>query len=357
MTPDDFFFHLLEARTVAVTTHISPDGDALGSELALARALEMEGAEVRLINHDPPPANLEWLPGADRLEVFEGSLEQRRFIDEADALVVVDTNAAHRVGDLETAVQASGATSFLIDHHLDPETWFDYAYARDQASSAGELVSELLRAHNPELIDEAIATCLYTAIMTDTGSFRYSSVTPAVHDHVAELLRRGGFNPEPIHTAVFDTRTFAGLRLLALSLRSLRVCHGGAVSYMVLSLDMLEDAQATTEEAEGFVSYPLSMKGVQAALFFTETSQGTKISFRSKGDVHVDGWARAFGGGGHRNASGAYVEAPLEEVIDEVVAAAPKHLGLEEGADEASNGLSEEDSEYLSTLINQNKGS
>ena len=351
---------LLDSTSVVICTHIRPDGDAIGSQLALAHFLEAQGVTVHCINTDPAAPNLTWMPGAEALQTFDGSLAQRQLIDAADVVAVVDTNKLSRIGEVHTAVEASQAQRVLIDHHLEPEPGFDATFSRDTASSTGELIYELIAAHDASAIDEAIATNLYVAIMTDTGSFRYSSVTPRVHDIIADLLRRGDLSPEPIHSAIYDTRTFAGLRLLSRSLDTLRVRYDGFVSYMLITRQMLDAAEASTDDAEGFVNYPLSMRGVQAALLFTETAKGVKISFRSKGTVAVNGWAKAFGGGGHRNASGVFIERALDDVVDAVIAAAPTHLDLPAGAtakasapDEAPDpDLTADDEAYLSQLLN-----
>lgn len=347
-----------------ITTHIRPDGDAIGSQLALLRVLEALGKEVVCLNSDPPPDNLGWLPGIDRAEVFDGSLAQREWIDGADAVLVVDTNALHRLGRLGPAVEASRAKKVLIDHHTEPEAWFDVAFVRDTASSTGELVYELL-AHLGALdrIDAAVATALYTAIMTDTGSFRYSSVTPHVHRIVADLLERGDLQPAPIHTSLFDARTLDGLRLLGLALETITLHYGGQLGTMVVTQRMVRDSGSGLDETEGFVNYALSVAGVRAAVIFLETDSGVKMSFRSKGDAYVNEWARAFGGGGHRNASGAYVAGrPLDDVFHDVLHAAPRFLDLPEADDApagpkpSAQGLSDEDAQYLSSLLARQAG-
>jgi len=357
--PDSVRRLLLDSTSVVICTHIRPDGDAIGSQLALAQYLQQEGVTAHCINSDAAAPNLTWMPGADALQTFDGSLAQRKLIDAADVVAIVDTNKLDRIGEVQTAVRASSAKRVLIDHHLEPEGGFDATFSRDTASSTGELVYELIHGHNPGRIDEAIATNLYVAIMTDTGSFRYDSVTPRVHDVIADLLRRGDLSPEPMHSAIYDTRTFAGLRLLSRSLDTLRVRYDGFVSYMLITRQMLEDAGASTDDAEGFVNYPLSMRGVQAALLFTETAKGVKISLRSKGDVAVNTWAKAFGGGGHRNASGVFIEESLDDVVESVIGAAPKHLDLPADAtasstpdDAADPALTDDDAAYLSTLLN-----
>lgn len=349
--PDQVLPLLLESRRVFITTHVRPDGDALGSQLALGRFLRKLGKEVAMINNDPPPYNLGWLPGADEVEVFDGSLRQRELIDAADLVAIVDTNAIDRLGRLSAPVQHASGRKILIDHHPRPENWFDARFVVESAASTGELIYDLIAAHDAAHVDPEIATTLYTAIMTDTGSFRYSNVTPRLHRIVAELLERGDLSPAPLHTAVYDTRSLQGLRLLSRALESITLHFGNQVGYMVISQRMLRDTGAGSDDTEGLVNYVLSVEGVKAAVLFYEVDSGTKMSFRSKAELAVNDWARAFGGGGHRNAAGAFVERGLDETIDAVMTAAPRYLDLDPYEAESGHELSPDDASYLSSLL------
>ncbi len=354
---------LLEKNRFLITTHVRPDGDAIGSQLALGHFLHKLGKQVAMINNDAMPDNLAWLPGADAIKIFDSSVAQHEHIGAADVIVVVDTNALNRVGKkVAQPVKNSGAIKVLIDHHTEPETWFDHTFVRDTASSTGELIYELINAYDPELIDTPIALALYAAILTDTGSFRYSSVTPAVHRIIADVMERGSVQADDVYAALYEMRSPQWIRLLSQVLDTLRLRFDGLLSYLVISRRVLEDTGATSEDIEGFVSYGLAIEGVRVALIFTETQRGTKISFRSKGDLYVHEWARAFGGGGHRNASGAFVRRPLDAVIHEVMDSAPHYLGLSDAAPttdgqvqnhgQADNdgALSPEDATYLSIM-------
>lgn len=332
-----------------ITTHARPDGDAVGSQLGLGRFLEKRGKQVTLLNSDPPGRTLEWIPGVEDVEVFEGTFEQLKSLTEAEVIFVLDTNVAERLEKLADPVRKSGAVKVLVDHHTNPEDWFDLAYQRDTASSTGELVYELIRADKPDLVDAEIATALYTAIMTDTGSFRYSSVTPETHRVVADLLERGGIQPAPIHAALYDNRSLASVRLLGLALDRVKLAYDGRIGYTVVTGDMMRRVGADSDDKEGIVGHVLSIEGVQAALLFTETSGGAKVSFRSEAGVHVNEWAASFDGGGHRNASGAYIKLPLNEAIDAVLEAAPRFIDLSDP--ENGDTLSEADASYLSTML------
>lgn len=348
---DDALALLRDHDHFLLTTHIRPDGDAIGSELGLGRYLQRQGKSVTLLNSDPVPDHLAWLPGADQVEVFDGTPDQLKALAEAEVAVVLDTNAAERLGDVAGPLRRSGATTLLVDHHTDPEGWFDHRYQRDTAAATAELLYELIRDDRPELVDADLATALYTGIMTDTGSFRYSSVTPSVHRAVADLLERGGIEPAPVHSALYDNRSLASLRLLSSVLQRIRLRYDGQVGYAVVTPEMLKAADATSDDKQGLVSYVLSIEGVRAALLFTETSGGTKVSFRSAIGTHVNGWAQSFGGGGHRNASGAYLEGyALDEAVEAVVGAAPRFLDL--GNDQpGGDTLSDEDAAYLEEML------
>lgn len=341
---------LRDSERVFITTHIGPDGDALGSQIALGRFLEKCGHHVDMVNADEAPRNLEWMPGIEDIEIFDNSLDQHEALAAADVVFVLDTNGAERLGKLGSMVKNATATKVLIDHHQRPEQWFDMLYQRPTAAATGELVYELIDAVDPSLIDSPIATALYTAIMTDTGSFRYSNVTPEVHRIVADILERGAVQPAPIHERIYDRRSMAGLRLLGQMLNRIRLHYDGQIGYSVVTQRMVRETNASWDEKEGFVNYVLSIEGVRAALLFSETNDGAKISFRSEASVRVDTWARAFGGGGHQNAAGAYVKRPFKEAIEAVLDAAPRYVDLSEVAG-AENGLSEEDASYLETLL------
>jgi phosphoesterase RecJ-like protein len=349
---DRFLAEVLDSRQVVITTHVRPDGDAIGSQLALGLYLEKKGKTVHLLNSDPPPANMGWLPQIRKIVTYDQSIAQRQLVDAADALIVIDTNALDRVGNLAGPVKGSRARKYLIDHHTGPETWFDATYVRDTASSAGELVYELIAHADAGDIDPPIATALYAAILTDTGSFRFSSVSPAVHRIVADLLERGRLDPAGIYAAIYESRSPESLRLLGQVLASMRLQYGGTVGYIVISQRMLNDTRADSEEADGFANYVMMIEGVRVAVMFLETAKGIKVSFRSRGDAHVHEWARSLGGGGHRNASGAFLERrALDDAISDTMARAPRYVDVPSEAAGDGDGVSDEDLSYLKTLL------
>lgn len=355
---DQFVSTLKECKSAAITTHTRPDGDGIGSQLALGLFLEKQGVDVFLVNHDRAPYTLDWLPGLDRIRVFDGSVSQRERIARAEVLIVADTNNENRLGDVGPSFRSANGKRLLIDHHTASEDWFDLELNDEWASSTGELVYEIFAAWDLDAIDADIAAALYVAVMTDTGSFRFSNVTARVHHLIGDLIERGGLDSSTIHADIFDRRSPEGIRLLSRVLSTLELYFDGQIGSMVISRQALNETGANIEEAEGFVNHILSVEGVRVALLYTETERGTKVSFRSKGENHVHAWAQALRGGGHRNASGAFVRKPLEETMRLVIEKAPKFIELTEASGIEVDEITDEDAEYLTSLLDeQSKGS
>jgi phosphoesterase RecJ-like protein len=306
-----------------ITSHIRPDGDAIGSVAALGGLLKKLGKKVEMMLSDPAPNNLTWLAKENGVQTFEGSIEDRNKIVLADVIFVVDVNQLDRLGELAKSVEQSPAKKILVDHHLDPQDWFDLRYVENTATSTGELVYNIIQAHDLSLMDEFMARALYTAIMTDTGSFRFDTVTAKTHHIIAEIMERGNIAPADIHIKVYDNKSLGGLQLLGMSLETLHLVYDGRLSYMVVNQDMIRRSGAHTSEAEGFVNHLLSIDSVQICVLFLEIERGIKMSFRSKGEIAVNKWASHFGGGGHRNASGAFVQGKLNNIIKKVIETAP----------------------------------
>lgn len=334
---------LAGASRVVISSHIRPDGDALGSEIAVARALLALGKEVLVLNADGPPRNLDWLvepqpPGlVQRYE--RGRLAHAEAVARADVLLVVDTNAKHRLGAVGELFAQASAPVLLLDHHTHPEAWFDVACVRESASATAEIAYDLIAGLDPALITRDVATALYVGIMTDTGSFRYGATTARTHAVTADLLARGGLSPEPIHVAVFDGKSLGSLRLMAAVFQTIQTHYGGRLATMVVTQETVRAAGAFFDETEGLVNYALALDGVVAAVIFLELPSGVKASFRSVGDCPINGWAARFGGGGHPNASGAYVEGvTARRFLKDVVDSAPPHIVLDPAAPPADDG-------------------
>ena len=281
------------------------------------------------------------------LQQYEsGDLGQAQAVAEADVLLVVDTNAGHRIGDVEGVFRKAGKPVLLLDHHPDPEGWFDVACVRTEAAAAAEIAYDLIAGIDPGLIDRAVATALYVGVMTDTGSFRYSATTPRTHAIIADVLDRGDLRPEPIHVSIFDGRSREGLALLSAALATIVTHYEGRLATLFVTQDMIRSTGAFFDETEGLINYGLSLDGVLAAVIFLELPSGVKLSFRSKGDCPINGWAGQFGGGGHPNASGAFVkDGQLRRVMKDVVDAAPLHVAADPHAlaDDEDDEISADD--------------
>ncbi len=351
--PDKIISVLQDAQSIVISTHTRPDGDAIGSQLALGLFLRRVGKNVLLLNSDPTPYNMEWLNGADLIQTFDGSLSQLESVQQADAVVVVDTNGQNRMGEVGLSLRNAPGKKLLIDHHTDAEDWFDESWSRETASSAGQLVYEILSSWNSDEIDRDIAEALYVAIMTDTGSFRYSHVTPELHRMIAQLIQQGDLDVSKIYGEVYETRSPESIRLLSRVLSTLEMWHGGRVGTMAISRTALRETGAAIAEADGFVNHVLTLDGVSVAVMFTETARGTKASFRSKEDFEVNKWAASFGGGGHKHAAGAFLKERLEPAMRRVMNAAARFLPAVSSVDDSSEGMVElgaEDAALLESL-------
>ena len=242
-----FLDRLLAHDRFVLTTHVRPDGDAIGSALAFARMLTALGRTATVLVSDPAPDTLAFLPDIDRIAVYDpADAAQQAVVAAATARVLLDANAAARTGRMEAMWRSGAAEHFLVDHHTHPEAWFAAAHARESASSTAELVAELF-AEAGVALDTGAATLLYTGLMTDTGSFRFSNTTPAVHRLAADLLAAGVDVPA-VHDAVYDNRRLGALRLLARALDTIALHHGGKVASMQMPVRMLRQSDAHTDE-------------------------------------------------------------------------------------------------------------
>lgn len=313
---------LSEPKNIVITTHRAPDGDAVGSSLALGHLLKHQGHHVDVIVPDAFPAFLKWMKGADTIIVFEMSkIRSKEAISKADIIFSLDYNHLSRIADLGEFVGASTAKKALIDHHLEPDTNFDFSLSDTSASSTAELVHRF--ATEMDLLsglNQDVAECLYSGIMTDTGSFRFSSTTATTHRVVADLMD-AGLVPDKVHQAIFDTNSFSRLKLLGFTL-SERFEYDSARKFSVLRLSNQDklDFHYQKGDTEGFVNYGLSVLGSKMSVFLSEDEGYTKFSFRSKGDLDVNQIARQhFNGGGHKNAAGGRLDLPIEDAYKRLI--------------------------------------
>lgn len=312
---------IAKAEKIAIVTHYNPDGDAIGSSLALYNFMENEGKTVNAIIPNRFPDFLEWMPNSEKVLVANGHLSQvKKVLKEADLIFVVDMNAPHRAGrDIEHLLLKSKAYKILIDHHIHPEIDCDVMYSCVKTTSASELVFNFLYKYLKYGLDKlslAIAQCLYVGIITDTGSLTYSCNYLETYRTIEKLIKRG-VDGEDIHRKVYDNYSESRMRLLGqLLCQRLKVMPEKATSYTFLTADDMKANHYKDGDTEGFVNYGLSMKGILFTAFFSERGEKIHVSFRSKGTFDVNQFARKhFNGGGHRNAAAADYFDTLENTI------------------------------------------
>jgi phosphoesterase RecJ-like protein len=307
------------SQTFFVAAHEGPDGDAIGSTLALTNVLREMGKDVVAYNRDRAPLEYAFLPGFDTV-VNEVSSSQT-----FDVGFVLDAGALERAGSW---IRERCRTLVNVDHHPYSEDFGDIYYVDTEACSTGVLIYRLLQAANHPVSND-VATCIYTTILSDTGSFRYSNANPEAFQVAGEMIGLG-VDPWSIASGLYESQEFVRLRLLALALPTLRLSSCGLYASIAVSLDMYAEADANEEATDRFINYPRSIRGVEVAIFFRQiTSNSFKVGFRSKGNVDVGALARAMNGGGHHNAAGATVEGSLESVqgwvYDRVAELLPDH--------------------------------
>ncbi len=306
------------ATTFVITSHINPDGDAIGSETALALFLKGRGKTVSVINQSVTPDNLKFLSE----EIFPVDLydpsRHSTLIRAADCIIVVDTNAPNRFFALADDVAANAGLTICIDHHLEPEVFADLYITDAEAPATSELLYGLFHAIDESAITAPIARALYTGIMTDTGSFRFPKTDADTHMITADLLRRGA-DPSEIYQSVYDNGPVNKLQLLGRALDSMKTIENGAVAWMTIRQDDFFHTSTVAADTDNLINYTLSIGGVRIGLMFTELDGVVKVSFRSKGDIWINRLAKEFGGNGHKHAAGARITGRmLDEIVGEV---------------------------------------
>lgn len=309
---------LSKPKNIAILIHKNPDGDAIGSSLGLYHYLNKLNHSVRIISPNAFPEFLKWMPGSNDIINHYSTADLANLnIEKADIIFCLDFNAIERTSVLKDTFMKSKAETILIDHHPQPENFCKFMFSTIQTSSTAELVYDFIVAMDgKKLVDKEIAECLYVGIMTDTGSFSYSSNYPGTYTTTAELVKLG-IDAQLIHNLVYDTNSENRMRLLGFSLNSaMKVFPEYHAAYIALSKQDLKNFKHQIGDTEGFVNYPISMSDICVSALFMEMGDQIKISFRSKGDFDVNVFARNhFNGGGHKNASGGRAKSSLEEVV------------------------------------------
>jgi phosphoesterase RecJ-like protein len=305
-------------KKIAVISHLNPDGDALGSSLGLQNLFLKMGHQCNTISPNDYPEFLRWLPGNETIVVFWHFRKQALdLIKDADIIFAIDFNELKRVQELKEAFEAASAYKLLIDHHPEPSIPVDFMLSETTASSTAELVYRFIKdAGFVHLVDKDIATCLFTGIMTDTGCFSYNSSGRETWKTVADLLGYG-INKDEIYSLTYDNYSEHRMRLLGYCLNEkMEVYPGFRTGFIALSKEDLAKFHFEAGDSEGFVNYPLSIKGINVSALFIEKDDRIRISFRSKGKFAVNELAKKhFNGGGHKNAAGGESYLTLNETI------------------------------------------
>jgi len=310
-------------QKIVIIPHKNPDGDAIGSTLALWHYLENRGQKATVISPNDYPKFLKWMPGNDKILNFESKNTQAlAALQQATMIFTLDFNHLGRAGQLEPLLEASRATFIMIDHHQAPADYAVVTYSDVMMSSTCEMVYNFIEfLGDANKITPEMAHCIYTGIMTDTGSFKFSSTTSRTHQVVADLIDKGANNTE-IHHQIYDTNSPSRLHLLGTALKNMVILEEYRTAYITLSQEELDKYDFKKGDTEGFVNYGLTLEGIRFAVIFIENKEEgiIKISFRSVGDFSVNEFARNhFNGGGHDNAAGGRSEVSIEETAKKFV--------------------------------------
>ena len=327
---DKFDAVIQEHRKFVIVCHVNPDGDAIGSVLAMSSFLKRRGHEVIPIAPNAFPSFLAWMPGAQDILIFENDVEaSRNAIQSADYIIMLDFNSLSRCGLLHNEIGKTRVPRILIDHHRDPDMGQFYcAWSETNVSSASELVAEIILHYGMEYLDENIATNLLVGIMTDTGSFAHSIYHPRTFEIVSALVEKSASYNE-IHRLVYDTFSENRLRLLGYAINKMEVLDEYATAIIALSKSELDSFDYHVGDTEGIVNYPLSLKKVKMSVLITERQEQIRLSFRSKGDFSVHELSnKHFKGGGHTNAAGGTLNCTIEEAVEKLKSVLPEYKDL-----------------------------
>ena len=307
---------LLSPKSVVIVTHRNPDGDALGSSLGFKMFLEKKGHEVSFISPNAYTSNLKWMPGTDGIMVYENGMGKKiceAKIKSAELIFCLDFNALTRLETLGEAIKNSPAYKVMIDHHQQPEDFADLAFGDVTYCATAEMIYDIIAdMEETELIDEKIAECLYTGLATDNGFFQFNNTTPNAHIVAAGLVAKGAkpdFVSEKINNVFRESR----LRFFGYCLNEkLKLVKNNQVAYIMVGQAEIKKFNLQSGDSESLVNYPFKIEGVKVSVYFSEEPDRVKISFRSRGEVDVNSFARTFfEGGGHRNAAGGMSTASL----------------------------------------------
>lgn len=286
-----------------LTTHVNPDADAIGSEVAFYQILKKLNKKVIIYNHSQTPYNLEFLDSEKVIKKFNSETDKDVF-NECDVLIALDFNRPDRLVSMKEGFNKSNKFKICIDHHQDAEKFVDEQFIGLNYSATGEIIYDFIEKTNIVELDYSIAYPVYAAIMTDTGSFRFERTTSELHRVIARLLDLN-IDPGEVYDKIYDQSKFSKIKLLGRALNSLNLTAENQIGYMILTQKDFNDVDGIESDTDGFVNHSLSVENVRLGILFIELKDGFKVSFRSKGTLPVNKLAGEFGGGGHINAAGA----------------------------------------------------
>ena len=306
-------------KKIAIIPHRSPDGDAMGSTLGLYHFLLKNNHHPVVVSPNEFPDFLAWIPGSETVKIYEKDKKNcTKILEEAELVFTLDFNALHRVGEMEKVLEKLVVPFVMIDHHQSPDNYAAVTYSDTAFGSTCEMLYHFIAALGKKSdIDKTIGTCIYTGILTDSGSFRFPKTTGTTHRIIADLIDLGVENSE-IPALLYDNSSYGRLQLLGRALQNMKVLTQQKTAYTTLTQEELNLFDHIKGDTEGIVNYGLSIKGIVFTAIFIENAEEKiiKISFRSQGDFDVNSFAREhFNGGGHRNAAGGKSEVSMEETV------------------------------------------
>ena len=313
---DEIYRTITENNSFFITSHINPDGDAIGSELAFFLFLKKLKKKAIIVNHDTLPKIYNFLPGS-RHCMHINDIEEDMPVNMKIALLL-DSSNLNRTGEIQK-VLIHAKKIINIDHHCSNNRYGGINYVDITASSTGEIIFDFINYIRPEMIDEEIATCLYTAIITDTGSFRYENTSKKTYEVAAKLVSIG-IKPHIISQNIYNRKSFKELKLLGAALSTLETDKDNFASWVTIDREMLKRTNSTDENTEGIIETVSTLKNSEVFLLFRETdNNATKVSIRSKGHFNVNKFALKFNGGGHPNAAGCMCRGNVKDVKDKLL--------------------------------------
>lgn len=312
-------------QSFLLTTHVNPDADAIGSEVALYKLLKKLGKDVIIINHSVTPYNLKFLDIDNKIESYNSASHDDK-IKNINVLFALDFNRVDRIVSMQQVFTDAPGIKICIDHHQDKNDFADHYFVDTNYSATGEILYDFIIQSGIVKMDKTLAYPIYAAIMTDTGSFRFERTTPELHRKIANLLETG-VNPSEVYDKLYDESKPGKLKLLGKALESLEIRGSGKIGFMTITQQILNEVNAIESDTENFVNYTLSIENVVLGILFIELKNGFKVSFRSKGKIPVNKLAGEFGGGGHTNAAGArFHNSSMEKLIPIILKKAEEYL-------------------------------